>query len=419
MLATALCSLWCWTNTQAQIFNPKDVLKRKVEQKVNQKIDKKADEIVDSTLDKPQTGKANTDSRDTHEAAAATQVKADNNQAPISMEVYSKYDFIPGEKIVFFDDFSQDNPGDFPAAWNTNGSGEIITTNLFPGKWLKFNSRNAIWTDALISLPENYTIEFDVIPAKGEDNRMAGYEVRLIQSINAKAYDAGSVPGKAGLSLHVEYFGRPGYRTYIKGTEGEGLGLSGYKDDKQLYQQDEHKYHMAIWVQKARVRIYQDQNKLFDLPRAFPVTSVKMDRLRFENGAAMVTNIRIAAGQPDTRNKLLTEGKLVSYGVYFDVNKDVVKPESYGALKEIADVLNENPTLRIRVVGHTDSDGSDADNLDLSRRRAVAVKNVFTSTFGMDASRIETEGKGETQPISANDTPSHKALNRRVEFIRL
>jgi outer membrane protein OmpA-like peptidoglycan-associated protein len=119
------------------------------------------------------------------------------------------------------------------------------------------------------------------------------------------------------------------------------------------------------------------------------------------------------------RNKLLTEGKLVSYGIYFDVNKDVVKPESYGTLKEISTVLTENPDVRIKIIGHTDSDGADAANLDLSKRRAASVKDELSKNFGIDASRMETDGMGETQPVAPNDTPSNKALNRRVEFIKL
>ena len=79
---------------------------------------------------------------------------------------------------------------------------------------------------------------------------------------------------------------------------------------------------------------------------------------------------------PDMRNKLITEGKLVSYGIYFDVNKDVVKPESYGTLKSIADVLTENAGVKVKIVGHTDADGDNAANLDLSKRRAAAVKRA-------------------------------------------
>jgi OmpA-OmpF porin, OOP family len=88
----------------------------------------------------------------------------------------------------------------------------------------------------------------------------------------------------------------------------------------------------------------------------------------------MISNVRIAVGAPGMRNKLLTEGKLISYGIYFDVNKDIVKPESYGTLKEIAAVLNENPNVRIKIVGHTDSDGSAAANLDLSKRGVLQLK---------------------------------------------
>jgi outer membrane protein OmpA-like peptidoglycan-associated protein len=119
------------------------------------------------------------------------------------------------------------------------------------------------------------------------------------------------------------------------------------------------------------------------------------------------------------RSKLLTEGKLVCYGIYFDVNSDKVKPESYGSLNEIANVLKENPTVRINIVGHTDSDGDDANNMDLSKRRAASVKNELAKTFGIDASRIQTDGKGESQPVAPNDTPGNKAKNRRVEFIKL
>jgi outer membrane protein OmpA-like peptidoglycan-associated protein len=119
------------------------------------------------------------------------------------------------------------------------------------------------------------------------------------------------------------------------------------------------------------------------------------------------------------RNKLITEGKLVSYGILFDVNSDKLKPESAPTLKEIAQVLKDNPAVRIKIVGHTDSDGENAANLDLSKRRAASVKAELTNTFGIDAARLESEGKGETEPVAANDSGINKAKNRRVEFIKL
>jgi OmpA-OmpF porin, OOP family len=418
--SVAICLLAILTLTSNGQASLKDRLKKSVNnatQSVEKAIknpdnNKKAEEKPAPVQNQQQK---QSEPKDTGSIAKQTPAKQEQPQ----LQSFSKYDFVPGEKVIFFEDFTQDAIGDFPALWNTNGSAEVVTTNLFPGNWLKFSTREAIWTDQLLNLPDNYTIEFDVIPDKGEDGRMKGYGFRLMQSINAKAFDHGSVPGKAGFRLAVEYFGRPSYSTYINSDEGNGLGLSGSKEEDMYKQKESQKYHMAMWVQKARVRLYQNENKLFDLPKAFPVAGVKMDRIRFEDGAAMISNVRIAVGAPDTRNKLITEGRLVTYGIYFDVNKDVVKPESYGTLKEISTVLKDNPEVRVKIIGHTDSDGADAANLDLSKRRADSVKNELAGTFGIDASRIETEGMGETKPVAPNDTPVNKALNRRVEFIKL
>ncbi|MGE5411827.1 MAG: OmpA family protein, partial [Clostridiales bacterium] len=131
------------------------------------------------------------------------------------------------------------------------------------------------------------------------------------------------------------------------------------------------------------------------------------------------SNLRFAAGLPDMRNKLLTEGKLVTHGINFDVNSDKIRPDSYGTLKEIANVLKENSDVRVKIVGHTDSDGADAANMDLSKRRADAVKNALSSEFSIDKSRLEAAGKGESEPIADNATTEGKANNRRVEFIKL
>lgn len=410
VLASLLFSI---SISEAQIIDPSKVLKKKTEAKVNQTINKKAGEAVDSTFST--SDKAKKDSAQ-KKPADTTKPAAGSNEP--SLQTYSKFDFIPGEKVIFYDDFSADKVGDFPALWNTNGAAEVVTTNLFTGNWMKFDMKNTVWTDELLKLPENYTIEFDIIPTKDAGGRMQGYIFRLMQAINAKAWDAGAVPGKAGLRFTVEYTGRPMYSTYINSEEGKGMNLSGYINEPQYKQVANQKYHISIWVQKGRLRLYQNENKLIDLPKAFALPSVKLDRIRFEYGAAMVSNVRIAAGLPDMRNKLLTEGKIVSYGIYFDVNKDVVKAESYGSLKEIATILSESPDLKILVVGHTDADGNDASNLDLSKRRAASVKAELVKTFGIDASRIQTDGKGETQAVAPNDSPSNKALNRRVEFIK-
>src|SRR6185503_16799714 len=107
----------------------------------------------------------------------------------------------------------------------------------------------------------------------------------------------------------------------------------------------------------------------------------------------LLNNLKLAAGLPDTRTKLITEGKFVTSGILFDVNSDKIKPQSYGVLKDIANVLNENSSINIKIIGHTDSDGNAADNLNLSKRRAEAVKASLVKDFGIDASRFQTDGK--------------------------
>jgi len=227
--------------------------------------------------------------------------------------------------------------------------------------------------------------------------------------------EGGAVPGlNGGIKMN---FGN--YRADYNAYDVSGYTINGEKEEGRM--EAGRKYRLSFWVQKTRLRVYLDQVKIFDLPKVF-AADMRCNMMRFElwnSALPMITNFRVAAGLPDMRSKLITEGKLVSYGIYFDVNKDVVKPESYGTLKGIADVLKENPTVRVKIIGHTDSDGADASNLDLSKRRGASVKAELVKNFGIDAARLESDGLGETKPVAPNDTPSNKAMNRRVEFIKL
>ena len=336
-------------------------------------------------------------------------------QEQATFQTYSKYDFVPGEKVIFFDDFTNTNPGDFPANWNTNGSGEVITTNLFPGHWFNIKREGSTSLDEGIKLPDNYTVEFDVIcHSSGVEGENINFGFYMYNAANPKDLsEGGAVPGRVGIKMEF------GYRATYSAYDETGYTIDGINEEAVM--KSDTKYRLSFWVQKTRLRVYFDQTKIFDLPKVIPA-GMQYNMMRFElwnSGDPLVTNFRIAAGLPDMRNKLLTEGKLVSYGIYFDVNKDIVKPESYGTLKGIADVLKENPTVKVKIVGYTDSDGADPANLDLSKRRAAAVKSELVKNFSIDGSRLESDGKGETNPVAPNDTPVNKALNRRVEFIKL
>ena len=333
-----------------------------------------------------------------------------------SMQSYSTYDFIPGDKVILFDDFSQDAIGDFPALWTANAAGEINTLNIAAGKWLNLNSTDGnYFILKSIDFPKNFIIEFDIVPKKTGGRIAAG--LILYGEDKPKEMDNGPHPGNGGIiiSIENERWNTMGYKT------SENSQITGSSSVNPV--EPEKVNHVIIWAQNRRFRIYHKQAKVLDMPtNVFDGTKFNRMCFRLSRGASCgsyISNIRITSAAPDMRSKLLTEGKLISYGIYFDVNKDVVKPESYGTLKEIAAVMNENPEVKVKVVGHTDSDGADPANLDLSKRRGGSVKDALVKNFGVDASRLEFDGMGETQPVAPNDTPVNKALNRRVEFIKL
>ena len=111
-------------------------------------------------------------------------------------------------------------------------------------------------------------------------------------------------------------------------------------------------------------------------------------------------------------------GKVVLYGIFFDTDKDVVKPESKPTLDEIATLMKSNPTLKVHVVGHTDDQGKTDYNLDLSRRRAASVVRELTTKYSINASRLDSFGCGLYSPLSANTTEAGRAKNRRVELVQ-
>ena len=115
---------------------------------------------------------------------------------------------------------------------------------------------------------------------------------------------------------------------------------------------------------------------------------------------------------------LAKDGRSIIYGIYFDFASDRIKEESEPVLSEIAQVLRANPSWNLNVEGHTDSIGSDADNLDLSRRRSAAVRQALTSRYKIDPNRLQTSGYGESRPKDRNDTMEGRARNRRVELVK-
>jgi len=342
---------------------------------------------------------------------------------------YSKYDFVPGEKVIYYENFEQDAVGDFPDKWNTNGSGEIVTLASVPGKWLK-TSRDAWYKPEIkvSAFPENFTVEFDIIfqaPTAPEvGSAFQTFMIDFYAAANEQELMADANAGGTGTGARFSMENGSQF-TAVNWKDGEPVLNNG--QNKELFAKTNGKInHVSIWIQKQRGRLYLDETKVFDLPFFLPagitynaISFQSLNNIEEEFLQNFISNIRIAIGAPDMRNKLLTDGKLVTHGILFDTNSDKIKPSSYGTLKEIAQVLIENPTLTVKIVGFTDSDGDDAANLDLSKRRAASVKNSLVNDFGIDGSRIQTDGKGEAEPVSENTTSEGKANNRRVEFLKM
>lgn len=397
-------------------------VKETAKQATESRVEQKAEEAVNKTLDKTEEvlKKKKGEIKGKEEKSTSESEDQENTKSTQQKERLAsttKYDFIPGDQILFYEDFSQDAIGDFPALWTSNGSGEVKSVNKAPGKWFHLNGQDAVYCFTKpVKFPDNFIIEFDIIP---DADFQYGIQMTLYQENPENPLEVNDdlYPGLGG--LHIEVL-KEGWETkgYVDDTNKPGLEAKGEVNPVIA----EEPNHVIIWVQKRRVRIYHQGAKVLDSPTNL-YQEIKMDRLRFSgwdrHSAPFITNLKITTASPDMRSKLLTEGKLISYGIYFDSGKDVVKPESYASVKEIAAVLKENPDVRIKIVGHTDSDGQDALNMDLSKRRAANVKEYLTKEFSIDGSRIETDGLGETKPISDNNTPEGKAKNRRVEFIKL
>ncbi len=339
-----------------------------------------------------------------------------------AFESYSKYDFVPGEKVVAAEDFTQDAIGDFPAKWNTDGAGEVVTLAGQPGRWLKLTKRGFFLPEFVTALPDNFTLEFDVMVAPTYSSGGSTLSVALAELANVKQPQQWQSSNNTFVTTLTPTAtgGSSGYTTRQDSTSASAAQT----EVALLAARNARPVHVSLWRQRQRVRVYIGQDKVWDVPRAI-APSAKFNALLYFVPAAFdagheyyLANVRVAVGAPDARNKILTQGKWVSHGILFDVNSDRIKGESYGSLKEMASVLAEHADLKVQIVGHTDSDGDDAANLDLSKRRAASVKTALATRFGIDATRMDTDGKGESQPIDKNDTPAGKANNRRVEFVK-
>ena len=385
----------------------------KITEKLNQKANQNIDNEIDKGLDEAENGikdsskKKEKKPKQTAEknmekeglTASVKKGKDDDNPSSAALKAYSNYDFIPGEKILFEDNFADSEDGEFPPHWNlingqgvvnkSDGSASYVCVEGNLGSMHRIEPAMKTKT----YLGSSYTIEFDfLIP--NEDGAIAVY-------LKDKEGDEGRF---------IWYEPTGIVKTGYFSSENSGV----YSGDPNGFVGKWH--HACLAYKNQQFKCYVDQYRVLVIPKAgFEPVALMMG---FAENSKM-KNMKLAeGGGMNMLGKILTDGKIVTHAIKFDVNKSVIKAESMGFLNELAKWMKEKGDVKLEIIGHTDSDGDDKVNMKLSESRAEAVKNQLVS-MGVSAVRFSTKGMGETQAIDNNTSVEGKANNRRVEFVKI
>jgi outer membrane protein OmpA-like peptidoglycan-associated protein len=387
-----------------------DKLKQKAKDKVNQKEDQATDTAVNSA---DPTNKSGSTTNDAGGSTAATTASAPADAAPpaegaaapveaaaapVNLTSYQNYDFTPGETILFADDFTTTQDGEFPDQWElTKGQAVVNKAAGYPaflltdGNYAQVNPRMKNKT----YLPDQFTIEYDLYGNPG----VYALQVEMLNGDNSAHYGVGR--------SEAEY-------------DADGVHLAGALPPAIRDEAFDNKWHhVAVVYRKPQMKIYVDQYRVLTVPDAkFVPQSLVFEGIGDQEKPITFRNVRVAAGGGmNMVGRKFTDAKIVTHGINFDVDKATLRPESMGTLNQIKAVMASDPTLKFEIDGHTDSSGSAPHNLALSQERADAVKAQLVS-MGISADRLTTKGYGDTKPIASNDTQDGKANNRRVEFVR-
>jgi len=326
-------------------------------------------------------------------------------------------DFVPGANVIFQDDFSRDALGDFPAKWNTSGEGQVVEIEGAPGKWLKVSQPSAVSPILKKSLPENCTIEFDLYlkPTTG----VAPHIMFGLTSLSNVS--TGDVYRKR-ISVKLERYNKAGNIVYGKNVQKLGekkFSLEGFI---------ERLLHVSISINKTRLRVYLDGEKVVDLPKLmtpdyrknfFVASSVVLPD---PEESVYISNVRIAEGTIDARSvlikQLLQEGSVVTGDIQFSEQGDDITTQSAALVDELGQAMQQDPNLDVQInMGH----GADNSiiNKDALKLRAESIKAYLVSKFKIKKDRIITDAKLMMNRKTAKNKNLAKAAGFITEIIRL
>lgn len=376
------------------------------DENVDDNIDKAVDNAFESAgnLFKKDNSKNETDdSSDKDEApqADASESAEAENPAPTaaSPKLWTKYDFVPGDTVIFEDILENEQNGEFPSKWDLK-AGNVEIALFDDERVINFPSTSPAEIVPLMKetgdyLSEKFTIEFDAYFSEF----CTRYHIELYDVVNQKNPD--KLP-----SIQIDP-----RRIWIDSFGGTDIA------EKKTYPYWE---RVAISFNIRSLKIYFGEQRVTNIPnlKGNPTGfSIRSEQCH-EDQWSFIKNIRIAKGSMSLYDRVVTDGKFITNGIRFDVGKATIRPESMGVINQIHKLMSEHSDLSFSVEGHTDSDGDDASNQKLSEERAAAVKNMLVE-LGIDASRLSTKGFGEGAPLDSNSTSEGRANNRRVEFIKI
>ena len=383
--------------TEAQILE-------KIGKKIKKKTDRKVDKTIDKGLDKVEEeidGKNKEKLPDEQKGDQNKQNKeeASNNKV---IRPWSKFDFVPGDLILFEDLLENEENGEFPSKWDIY-EGNVENATFNGENIINYQDNSAIVP--LIDkegdyLPEKFTVELDVY----FEAQTSYYRIYFYDRVEEK----GRSPEQLNdLKYMIIRYGS------IKLDKFEGAILGSKKTDLPLWR------HVSISFNVRSLKVYLDENRLLNIPnlRADP-KGITIEAYKVMEKPMLIKNVKIAEGAKKLYDRILTDGKIITTGIKFDSGKSSLKAESMGTINEIYQILNEYPELKFSVEGHTDNVGADEFNLTLSKQRAETVKNQLIS-MGISSERLQSNGFGESKPLHDNSEDAGRANNRRVEFVKI